>query len=358
MEDGNDRTDPVPPPEDTERPASESEHFRNELDRIREAVEQGRTDTALDLAQLRAWQEEHERELRSSKRTAAVLWVMVILLAAGWIFASWRGYSLIDKHRNLLAQLPGLQDSFGAVSKRVDATQEQVRSWLAGQTSFGDRLAKVEKRVAANLQFARQQSQELAAQVSQRIQEEMDRRLEGLQGRLSRMESSQEAEQARLNQLQNDLAGLRRETSQQMATIRQDSSRGLSDVNQQVAQNKQDLSNLSRRFDHDRTDFEVAKDQTRELAPGVSLHITRTDPSHQSVDGWLQLSADGHFLWVRAQGIERPVTFYSGKDSRPQELVFTRVNKDSILGYLLVPAEMGPAPSDSQLSYLAPAANQ
>ena len=46
---------------------------------------------------------------------------------------------------------------------------------------------------------------------------------------------------------------------------------------------------------------------------------------------------DGRILWIRGQGIQQPVRFYSHKDERPYELVFTRVSKDSAVGYLLMP---------------------
>ena len=59
--------------------------------------------------------------------------------------------------------------------------------------------------------------------------------------------------------------------------------------------------------------------------------------------------ADGRILWIRGQGIQQPVRFYSHQDERPYEVVFTRVSKDSAVGYVLMPAgtEIVPAAANA-----------
>ena len=88
------------------------------------------------------------------------------------------------------------------------------------------------------------------------------------------------------------------------------------------------------------------------------MNVTRNDISHQRMNGWLQMVPDGHTLWVRGQGIEQPVIFYTQQDNRPHELVIRRVTEDTVLGYLLVPAQTGGDNSvstagNTQVSYSA-----
>jgi hypothetical protein len=165
---------------------------------------------------------------------------------------------------------------------------------------------------------------------------------------LSRLESGQQAEQARLEQLRDKIDGLRRETGEQIAETRQDSSRDLGNVSHEMASTKRNLDELTRRLDHKRVDFAAAQNQTRPLVPGISLKVTHTDPSRQNVDGLLQLAPEGHTFWVRGQDINQPLVFFTERDQSPYELVFTRVTRDSVAGYVLAPVEAG-----TKMSYSA-----
>jgi len=84
-------------------------------------------------------------------------------------------------------------------------------------------------------------------------------------------------------------------------------------------------------------DFEVSKEHTREVAPGITVTVSEINVSYQRVEGRIHVIPDGRILWIRGQGIQQPVRFYSHEDERAYELVFTRVGKDSAVGYLLMP---------------------
>jgi hypothetical protein len=73
------------------------------------------------------------------------------------------------------------------------------------------------------------------------------------------------------------------------------------------------------------------------VAPGISLTVSDTNVSYQRVEGRIHVVPDGRILWIRGQGIEQPVRFYSHEDERAYEVVFTRVNKDGAIGYVLMP---------------------
>ena len=72
-----------------------------------------------------------------------------------------------------------------------------------------------------------------------------------------------------------------------------------------------------------------------------------------AVAGRILVVPDGRILWIRDQGVQQPVAFYCHKDERAYEVVFTRVNRDSALGYVVMPAfpaEKAAAVSQGSLS--------
>jgi hypothetical protein len=48
---------------------------------------------------------------------------------------------------------------------------------------------------------------------------------------------------------------------------------------------------------------------------------------------------DRRTLCVRELGVQQPLVFYHKGSDQPNELVITRVAKDAVIGYLLLPAE-------------------
>jgi sortase A len=88
-----------------------------------------------------------------------------------------------------------------------------------------------------------------------------------------------------------------------------------------------------------RIGFTVSKNHSRELASGVSLGVTGTDVTSESVDGWMWLMPDRRTIWLRNQGAREPVVFYGHEDGKRRELLITSVSRDSATGYLLLPEE-------------------
>lgn len=322
-----------------------------EIARMRETVEQ----TKSEAQRTRLEVERQQSDFESQRRKTRALWVFIMLLAAALIGMSWYSLPLLQEQSTLLAQLPSMQDTLTAIGKRMDSAEGKLLAWASDRDKLGAQMAQLEKRVNSNLRIARKQAQEVAAQIGQRVQAELDKRTEVIQARLGRLESTQDSDRARVAQLQEDIVRVREEMVQQASQLRQDTQRGLGDLDQRMAWSKRELEALGSRLDRQRIDFEVRKNQALELAPGISLTVTGTNVSYQRITGWLRLVPEGRTLWVRGQGIQQPVLFYTQKDDRVHELVFTRVTKNDVLGYFLVPRRAGitasaPAAEDAELS--------
>lgn len=70
--------------------------------------------------------------------------------------------------------------------------------------------------------------------------------------------------------------------------------------------------------------FEIRKGQSREVAPGVSLGITDTDPSVGGVYGWIVLAREHRTILLSDQKRGQPVVF--NQDGLRHKLQFTQVS--------------------------------
>jgi len=94
---------------------------------------------------------------------------------------------------------------------------------------------------------------------------------------------------------------------------------------------------LADAVDRNRIDFEISRNKTQEVAPGIFLTVRDTNVERQQINGWLQISEDGRTVWLRDQSAKSVMIFATTHDERSHELVFTRVGKQGVAGYLLIP---------------------
>jgi len=265
---------------------------------------------------------------RARRLRAAV--VFLFLALAG---TSVYGYLALQKHNVQLGELPGVQESVGLLGERVAAAEASMSTWSVNWDAVEAKLGLLEKRVNASGAAAKKQAQQLVAQLHERMSTELDDRARLIETRMGRLESDQEVERARLARMQEQLAAVRRDTGNDLGSL-----------SAQVTLNEGRLNELDRELGQqglrERVDFEVGTDYTREIAAGVSLHLTDADVSFQRVKGWVWLLPDRKTLWVKQLGIQQPLRFYrkEGTGDGAHELVITRVSKDGAAGYLLLPA--------------------
>lgn len=85
-----------------------------------------------------------------------------------------------------------------------------------------------------------------------------------------------------------------------------------------------------------RLTFDVPRNHSRQLAPGISLGVTATDAGLQQMSGWMWLMPDRRTVWLRDRGTKDPLVFYGYVDGKRRELVITHVSPDSVTGYLVL----------------------
>jgi hypothetical protein len=278
------------------------------------------------------------------------------VLALAIIGLIWYAYPALNRHELALTQFAGVQkvvDTLGEQMKSVDA---KIGNWTSDQQDLRDQVAKLGHQMEIRMQAVRKQAQDASGEVLQHLQAQIDSRMQGMQTRLAHLESASDTEQTHIASMQHELSQVRSEMAKQAEEL----SAVRHEIDQSGATHEQRLASLSEREQRDRRDvdsiahklavqrvgFEVTKNHSQQLAPGISLGITGTDVLYRRASGWMWVMPDRRTIWLRGRGAQEPLVFYGVKDGKRRELVITNVAKNSVTGYLLLPAE-GDAPTSA-----------
>ncbi|MBI3473859.1 MAG: hypothetical protein HY013_21090, partial [Candidatus Solibacter usitatus] len=110
---------------------------------------------------------QQERRFKSSSKGP---WVVMALIALALGGAVTLGYPELQKHGVMLTQIPGLQDALNTAGKRIEAAEENLRSWNLDLDSLRQRVAGLDARLGSGLRAAKKEMQEAATRSQQRAQ--------------------------------------------------------------------------------------------------------------------------------------------------------------------------------------------
>ena len=282
------------------------------------------------------WEGDQSREVPAyHQRRSAGLWTALATLAVALVVVASYGYSVISQNNAQLAWLPSLEKSVSGVRGRLDGLETRLQAWQDGQKNLAARLQQIDAGWKSKLNDMRLHTAQLVDSASQKEQEDLNHSAAVFNAQMAQMVARQSAEQVHMAQLEQDLA----RTRQELASVRENYARELAGLREQQTSNQRQISTINNLLSTDEVDFEITKNQEEELVPGVSLHLTKTDIQHQSYQGWIWLAANRRTIWVRGQGVQRPVVFYPKAGGEAYELVVTRVNEKDATGYLLIPRD-------------------
>ena len=292
--------------------------------------------------------EERWETVHRGHRVLGVGWLLLALALAG---GGWYAYQALQRHEVALAQFPAVQKAMDAIGDRVKQTDEKLAAWADDQQSLRDQTAQLAQKMERRVASVTKQAQASSAEMYRRVQAQIDDRLQRVDARLTRIESSNESQQTRIAELQRELEDVRSQAGQQageLTAVRsklEESSatheRQLAGLRQSEEADRRDVDQIGYKLAVHRVDFEVTKNHSRQLAEGISLDVTSTDPRYRSASGWMWVMPDRRTIWLKGQGAGEPVVFYGYQDGKKRELVITGVTKSSVSGYLLLPGESG-----------------
>jgi chromosome segregation ATPase len=321
-------------------------HPVDDSSQLSDLLEQTRSDVRRIRTQIEHQEDDQEAHARRTKILSIVLMVLVLILVG----AFWFAYPTLRDQQKATLEMLGLQNVANALGERMQSVESKLEKTSAGLPALSARMDQLGASMKSTLQTARSQAQTAATQVGQKIRADLTQSIQAVQSRMAGLESNQHESSERVNQLQEQIAGLK----QELASVREESTAAsarlrelqddqkarasaISTLDQRMATHQTTLDSLSSRVDRKRVDFQLPTRRTEQIVPGIYLTIRRADKGKQEIDGTLQLGADSRMMPIRAQSIQKPMVFYSSSDSRPMELVITQVEKNQVSGYIVIP---------------------
>ena len=298
--------------------------------------------------------EDYEADSRweHSRRHYRILTAFLILLAACVAGVAWYAYPILGRHDSLLSQIPStftdIRKDISNLGDQAKAADAKLDDWGSRQEELRGQLNKARGDLMARIDSAKKQASDASAALIQRARSDFATQVDSIKTQLAKLETSGASDREQIARLQQELAQVRSQMNQQgqeLASVQGRVTQNAASTSQEFAavkstqqQDRHDFDAYADKFAVKRVDFEVPKNRSTPVAPGISVQVTSTDVSYQRLNGSV-LAADGHTTWLRQLRVQEPVFLTSLVDGRTSELVITRVNKTGATGYVLVPAQ-------------------
>jgi glycine cleavage system regulatory protein len=269
--------------------------------------------------------------------------IVVTLLSAVVVAGGWWVDSRLRKQGTSFVEILGLQASVDMLGKRMSAAEVAISTFPGELRNVSTRVDALDKKGAAKGQTASVQPVMPAAPANPEQQTQVAQ----LNSRIATLQSQHDADTMQIETMRGELALLRQDTSSEIASVRSqipaDASQDVASLRAAVDRDQTSIASLANRMDRDRSDFEVSQGRANEVVPGILMTIKSTDVGKQEVSGWLYLQHERRFVYLKNQGLMRPITVYGGSDKQAHDIVITRVRKSYAIGYVLSPKEVSSA---------------
>lgn len=269
-------------------------------------------------------------------------WFAMICLAGALVGGALYLYPRLAEYGSQLnglhGALAGIRERMGETERRVGELSPEIESFKANLADAGRRL---EQKLNSGMEQARKSTQDLAASLRREMLEAIGAQEKAADLRFRDLEARQQTEAMRSARLEQQVAQLNRQLAgltQDVDDKRNASARESEVLRNQVQQADNRLDRVSSFQDRPRERFEVSRGKSERIAPGIYLHVTRTDPRYRRYQGWLQVVNDGKIVWLRDKSVLEAVTFHAGQRNGQYDLVVTALNQGGVAGYLILPS--------------------
>ena len=276
----------------------------------------------------------------------ALAWCGVVLavIIAAWVIGSewWKQQSAV------LGQVPSLKNVLNDTRKRVDVADTRWGEWDKQRGELTQQLDGIRNEVEPKLRAVSRQMQQVSETIMKRVREELARRDAALDTRLANWDSRREQDTARIEALDQQVASLKQQVAQQRAAlntmenksaVQQKALAGeIAMARETAGAGRNEVRELARSITPQRVDFELTRDHSQYLTPGVAVCLNHTDRARRQVSGYMWVMPDRKTIWFKNQNAMAPIVYYSDEDGKRREVVFTAVNDRGATGYLLLPA--------------------
>ncbi|HXK61975.1 MAG TPA: hypothetical protein PLP42_18980, partial [Acidobacteriota bacterium] len=260
---------------------------------------------------------------------AALLLGAVIL----FFLITWNQESRAEAE-NTLARLDSIDQSLELINRRLEQTDGKVAALQSETQVMKEHMGLTEAELKRAQALARQLQQEQARNVSlltQQISAKAD---------AEKVDTLKQEAETKIAGVSEDVDEVREEIrsgQEELSKTKEELARLGVLINEQgtmIATNASGLEELRRRGERDYLPFDIRKKQRMTVA-GISLELRKADVKKQYAD--FRLYIDDRVMEQKQVYVNRPVTFYAGRNRMLYEVVINEVRKDQMLGYVSTP---------------------
>jgi hypothetical protein len=231
-------------------------------------------------------------------------------------------------------RLAAIDQNLELARRRLEQGDQKVASLQSETQIMQEHMGLTEAELKRAQALARQLQQEQARNVNDlsrqiaakadtakvdTLKQESDTKIAGVSNDVSEVREEVRSSQEELNKTKTELARIGVLVTEQGGMI---------------ATNSSGLDELRKRGERDYLTFNVRKKQRTNLA-GIGLELRKADVKNQYVD--FKLYVDDRSMEYKKIYVNKPVTFYAGRNRALYEVVVNEVRKDDMVGYISTP---------------------
>ncbi|MCW5976885.1 MAG: hypothetical protein KIT09_02350 [Bryobacteraceae bacterium] len=274
---------------------------------------------------------EEQTQMQTEKTRSgghAALWILVLALIAGNIYAVWQ----IGQTKDQVAKLDeSLQARFTSMTAQTSAWNSRADERVAElQRQLDD--ARAQASTAAGR--AKTQAERRAEQLVKELSEEYRKQSTQFSDELGQVRQNATATDEKVNSVAGDVTQTRSDLEAAIGDLK--SVRG--DLGVQsglIATNAKELAALRELGERHYFEFDISKKGDPQRVGNVSLVLRKTFPKQGKFT--MDVVADDRTVQKKDRTINEPIQFYAGGYRTPYEIVVNDVKKDRIVGYLSAP---------------------
>jgi len=272
---------------------------------------------------------------RGGSALPTILGVVALLLGGVILFflITWNEQRK-DEAAKTQARLAAIDQNLELITRRLEQGDRKVAGLQSETQVMQEHMGLTEAELKRAQALARQLQQEQARNVNvlsrqiaakadaekvDTLKQEADTKIAGVSNDVTQVREEVRSGQEELNKTKAELARIGVLVTEQGSMI---------------ATNSSGLDELRKRGERDYLTFNIRKKQRTNLA-GIGLELRKADVKKQYVD--FKLFVDDRAMDHKQIYVNKPVTFYAGRNRALYEVVVNEVRKDEMVGYVSTP---------------------
>jgi hypothetical protein len=277
----------------------------------------------------------HVETVKTKSGSYTALWILVLALVAGNIYAIWQ----VSETHTAVARLDkSFQTGIASINEKATAWNSRADERVA---ELQKELQEARSQAATAAGRAKTQAEKRAEQLVKELSEEYRNQSTQLSNELGQVKQSVTGTDEKVSNVMSDVTSVRGDVAQTKSDLESaitdlKSVRG--DLGVQsglIATNAKELAALRELGERHYFEFDITKKGQPQRLGSVTLVLRKTDPKQGKFT--MDVISDDRTVQKKDRTINEPVQFYTSGSRQPAEIVVNDVQKDRITGYLSVP---------------------